>query len=169
MLRAFYCEISYTFSETKPQLTSNLVFRYFSIENWIWNHGQIPKLQYLWYHASKYFPGLDPSGFRQSMAMRETDEEGGLFGGNQISDEEKYKDCDRFKFNCPKCGKEIIFDSALTGAVSTRIILNCLLYTRSRITRTRLYQIISYFEGHPPHQKSLNYLNVKKFTYIELK
>ena len=28
-------------------------------------------------------------------------------------------------------------------------------YTRSRITRTRLYRIISYFEGHLPHQKSL--------------
>ena len=29
-------------------------------------------------------------------------------------------------------------------------------YTRSRITRTRLYQIIAYFEGHLPHQKSLH-------------
>ena len=30
------------------------------------------------------------------------------------------------------------------------------LYTRSRITRTRLYRILSYFEGHLPHQKSLH-------------
>ena len=29
-------------------------------------------------------------------------------------------------------------------------------YTRSRITRTRLYRIIAYFEGHLPHQKSLH-------------
>ena len=29
-------------------------------------------------------------------------------------------------------------------------------YTRSRITRTRLYQIIAYVEGHLPHQKSLH-------------
>ena len=29
-------------------------------------------------------------------------------------------------------------------------------YTRSRITRTRLYQIIAYFEGHLQHQKSLH-------------
>ena len=29
-------------------------------------------------------------------------------------------------------------------------------YTRSRTTRTRLYQIIAYFEGHLPHQKSLH-------------
>ena len=28
--------------------------------------------------------------------------------------------------------------------------------TRSRITRTRLYQIFAYFEGHLPHQKSLH-------------
>ena len=31
-----------------------------------------------------------------------------------------------------------------------------ILYTRSRITRTRLYRIIAYFEGHLPHQKSLH-------------
>ena len=29
-------------------------------------------------------------------------------------------------------------------------------YTRSRITRTCLYQIITYFEGYLPHQKSLH-------------
>ena len=29
-------------------------------------------------------------------------------------------------------------------------------YTRSHITRTHLYQIIAYFEGHLPHQKSLH-------------
>ena len=29
-------------------------------------------------------------------------------------------------------------------------------YTRSRITRTCLYRIIAYFEGHLPHQKSLH-------------
>ena len=62
------------------------------------------------------FVGLDPSGFRQSMAMREAD--GDDVGGIQISDEERYKDCDRFKFNCPGCGKELIFDNALTGPVS---------------------------------------------------
>ena len=31
-----------------------------------------------------------------------------------------------------------------------------LMYTRSRITRTRLNQIIASFEGHLPHQKSLH-------------
>ena len=30
------------------------------------------------------------------------------------------------------------------------------IYTWSRITRTRLYRIIAYFEGHLPHQKSLH-------------
>ena len=29
-------------------------------------------------------------------------------------------------------------------------------YTWSRITQTRLYRIIAYFEGHLPHQKSLH-------------
>ena len=66
------------------------------------------------------FIGLDPSGFRQSMAMREADDDD--VGGTQISDEERYKDCDRFKFNCPACGKELIFDNALTGAVSVSLV-----------------------------------------------
>jgi hypothetical protein len=33
-----------------------------------------------------------------------------------MADEEKYKDCERFKFTCPavNCGREIIFDSVFT-------------------------------------------------------
>ncbi len=66
-----------------------------------------------------YFnPGLDPSGYRHSMRQQENDEEDALLGGAQISEEEKYRDCDRLKFNCPQCGKEIIFDGVFTGAVS---------------------------------------------------
>ena len=37
-----------------------------------------------------------------------------------------------------------------------KILLDYIVYTRSRITRTRLYRIIAYFEGHLPHQKSLH-------------
>ena len=39
---------------------------------------------------------------------------------------------------------------------STIARLGNTVYTRSRITQTRLYQIIAYFEGHLPHQKSLH-------------
>ena len=48
--------------------------------------------------------------------------------------------------------------------LSLCVLIKCLLmlsfcivvYTRSRITQTRLYQIFAYFEGHLPHQKSLH-------------
>ena len=33
---------------------------------------------------------------------------------------------------------------------------NKTVYTQSRITRTRLYRIIAYFEGYLPHQKLLH-------------
>ena len=39
--------------------------------------------------------------------------------------------------------------------IITEIATYRTIYTRSHITRTRLYQIITYFEGHLPHQKSL--------------
>ena len=41
---------------------------------------------------------------------------------------------------------------------STNVILELyfIIYTRSHITQTHLYQIITYFEGHLPHQKSLH-------------
>ena len=64
--------------------------------------------------------GLDPSGYRQAMRAQEEDDDDALLGGTDMSDEEKYKDCDRFKFKCPSsvCGREIIFDNVFSGAVS---------------------------------------------------
>ncbi len=64
------------------------------------------------------FAGLDPNGYRQAMSRQDEDEEDAMLGGAQISDEEKYRDCDRFKFKCPACGKEIIIDNVTTGVVS---------------------------------------------------
>ena len=61
--------------------------------------------------------GLDPSGYRQAM-MREHNGEDEALLGAALSDEEKYRDCDRFKYKCTNCGKEIIMDNAFTGAVS---------------------------------------------------
>ncbi|XP_070539037.1 DNA polymerase alpha catalytic subunit-like [Ptychodera flava] len=59
--------------------------------------------------------GLDASGYRHSIRQREEEAEA-LHGYEaQLADEEKYKDCDRFKFNC-KCGKEIILDSVFSGS-----------------------------------------------------
>ena len=58
--------------------------------------------------------------------MRDAEEDD--FGGIQISDEEKYKDCDRFKFKCTDCGKELIFDNALTGAVSNLMVCRTYIY-----------------------------------------
>jgi len=36
----------------------------------------------------------------------------------QLSDEERYKDCERFTFTCPQCGTDNIYDSVFEGAVS---------------------------------------------------
>lgn len=65
-----------------------------------------------------FFEGLDPSGYKHTARYDEEDE--ALLNGTEISDEEKYRDCERFKFVCPipSCGREIIVDAAFTGAVS---------------------------------------------------
>ncbi|KAL5004890.1 hypothetical protein ScPMuIL_018346 [Solemya velum] len=62
--------------------------------------------------------GLDPSGYKHASHHGEQDDDDAMLGGVQMSEEEKYKDCDRFKFKCPldDCGREIIFDSVFIGA-----------------------------------------------------
>ena len=54
------------------------------------------------------------------MMRRDDDEEDAMLGGGALSEEEKYRDCDRFKFICPntECNKEIILDNVFTGIVS---------------------------------------------------
>lgn len=36
----------------------------------------------------------------------------------QLTDEERYKDCERFTFACPQCGTDNIYDNVFEGAVS---------------------------------------------------
>ncbi|XP_062982560.1 DNA polymerase alpha catalytic subunit [Elgaria multicarinata webbii] len=55
--------------------------------------------------------GLDPSQFKVCHNYHKDEENDDLLGGTvQLTDEEKYKDCERFKFACPKCGTEKIYD-----------------------------------------------------------
>ncbi|XP_035693536.1 DNA polymerase alpha catalytic subunit-like [Branchiostoma floridae] len=61
--------------------------------------------------------GLDPSGYRKAQQYHD-DESEALLGGNAaMTDEEKFKDAERFKFNCPKpeCGKENIWDGVFVA------------------------------------------------------
>ncbi len=50
--------------------------------------------------------------------MTSRDGEDDTLSGTQISDEERFRDCERFVFTCPDCGKQNILDNAFTGAVS---------------------------------------------------
>lgn len=36
----------------------------------------------------------------------------------QLTDEERYKDCERFTFACPQCGTDNVYDGVFEGAVS---------------------------------------------------
>nr|XP_014348431.1 PREDICTED: DNA polymerase alpha catalytic subunit [Latimeria chalumnae] len=61
--------------------------------------------------------GLDPSQFRASSHFHRDEENDALLAGPaQLSDEEKYRDCERFKFSCLKCGTENIYDSVFEGS-----------------------------------------------------
>lgn len=63
--------------------------------------------------------GLDPSQFKVYHHYHKDEESDALLGGPvQLTDEEKYKDCERFTFACPKCGTENIYDNVFDGSVS---------------------------------------------------
>ncbi|KAJ8010866.1 hypothetical protein DPEC_G00079590 [Dallia pectoralis] len=61
--------------------------------------------------------GLDPSQFRgHQQAQREEEADGFLGAPVQLTDEEKYKDCERFTFPCPLCGTDNVYDNVFEGA-----------------------------------------------------
>ncbi|KAG8009409.1 DNA polymerase alpha catalytic subunit [Nibea albiflora] len=61
--------------------------------------------------------GLDPGQFRaQQQYQREEEADGTLGAPVQLTDEERYKDCERFTFTCPQCGTDNIYDSVFEGA-----------------------------------------------------
>uniref|UniRef100_A0A671X5Y0 DNA polymerase n=1 Tax=Sparus aurata TaxID=8175 RepID=A0A671X5Y0_SPAAU len=61
--------------------------------------------------------GLDPSQFRaQQQYQREEEADGTLGAPVQLTNEERYKDCERFTFTCPQCGTDNIYDSVFEGA-----------------------------------------------------
>ncbi|KAJ8309966.1 hypothetical protein KUTeg_011831 [Tegillarca granosa] len=57
---------------------------------------------------------------KHAARQQENEDDDALLGGVQLSDEEKYKDCERLKLKCPEpeCGREIILDTVFTGAES---------------------------------------------------
>lgn len=69
--------------------------------------------------------GLDPSGYRH--AASRNDEDDALLGGAQISDEERYQNCERLKVKCPDCGKELILDGPTSGVVSKPYSFNTII------------------------------------------
>ena len=54
------------------------------------------------------------------MQQRDHEDEDALLGGVQISDEEKYKDCERLEIICPSptCGRKLVLDAPFINAVS---------------------------------------------------
>ncbi|XP_076212107.1 DNA polymerase alpha catalytic subunit isoform X2 [Aptenodytes patagonicus] len=61
--------------------------------------------------------GLDPSQFRVYHHYHKDEENDALVGGPaQLTDEEKYRNCERFKFCCLKCGTENIYDNVFDGS-----------------------------------------------------
>uniref|UniRef100_G1P2P0 DNA polymerase n=1 Tax=Myotis lucifugus TaxID=59463 RepID=G1P2P0_MYOLU len=60
--------------------------------------------------------GLDPTQFRVHHYHKDEENDVLLGGPAQLSDEEKYRDCERFKCPCPACGTENIYDSVFEGS-----------------------------------------------------
>ncbi|XP_066879086.1 DNA polymerase alpha catalytic subunit isoform X2 [Kogia breviceps] len=60
--------------------------------------------------------GLDPTQFRVHHYHKDEENDALLGGPAQLTDEEKYRDCERFKCPCPVCGTENIYDSVFDGS-----------------------------------------------------
>ncbi|CAH0775041.1 unnamed protein product [Bemisia tabaci] len=71
--------------------------------------------------------GLDPSSYRQSTIGRNEDLANGDYSTlGTLTDEERYKNCDKFTFKCSHCSAEIIMDgpSRKTPAGKEELILS---------------------------------------------
>ncbi|XP_076014458.1 DNA polymerase alpha catalytic subunit [Genypterus blacodes] len=63
--------------------------------------------------------GLDPGHFRAHQQYQREEEGEALLGAPvQLTDEERYKDCERFTFACPQCGTDNVYDNVFEGAGS---------------------------------------------------
>uniref|UniRef100_A0A3P9L8F1 DNA polymerase n=1 Tax=Oryzias latipes TaxID=8090 RepID=A0A3P9L8F1_ORYLA len=61
--------------------------------------------------------GLDPSHFRSQQQHQREEEADGMLGAPvQLTDEERYRDCERFTFTCPSCGTDNMYDNVFEGA-----------------------------------------------------
>lgn len=66
-------------------------------------------------------PGLDPGQFRSQQQYQREDEADNMLGvALQLTDEERYKDCEHFTFTCPQCSTDNICDSVFEGTVSSK-------------------------------------------------
>lgn len=64
--------------------------------------------------------GLDPSHFRAHQQQQREDEEDNFLGAPaQLTDEERYRDCEKFTFSCPDCSTENIYDNVFEGTGSS--------------------------------------------------
>lgn len=64
--------------------------------------------------------GLDPAQFRSQQQYQREDEADNMLGVSlQLTDEERYKDCEHFTFICPQCGTDNTCDSVFEGTVSS--------------------------------------------------
>ncbi|KAK3603739.1 hypothetical protein CHS0354_023353 [Potamilus streckersoni] len=104
--------------------------------------------------------GLDPSGYKHASQHHERDDDDAMLSGVQISEEEKYKDCERLKVICPAegCGKEILIDSPFSGVdvhvesclycnMCKKILTDFVPQIHNTLTATIRSHIRTYYEG----------------------
>ncbi|XP_076048772.1 DNA polymerase alpha catalytic subunit [Oratosquilla oratoria] len=106
--------------------------------------------------------GLDPSGYKQSRHYGDGEEDEEM-AGEQISDEERYRSCERFTFMCPsaQCDTIISMDGAFRGVGTQREVVldrcpnpkcNFTIYTKLTPVINKLHMEIQkhinkYYEG----------------------
>ena len=66
--------------------------------------------------------------------QREEEGEGFVGAAAQLTDEERYRDCERFTLACPRCRADNVYDNVFDGAVSP----GALTHTRAGTHTVRL-------------------------------
>lgn len=92
----------------------NLKTIFFFCENLLWGYNSLNDYFFFFF----CLVGLDSTQFRVHQYHKDEENDALLGGPAQLTDEEKYKDCEKFKCLCPTCGTENIYDNVFEGSVS---------------------------------------------------
>jgi hypothetical protein len=113
--------------------------------------------------------GLDSTQFRVHQYHKDEENDALLGGPAQLTDEEKYKDCEKFKCLCPSCGTENIYDNVFEGSVSYSVLfLSFILFGNQYSTECPSLHFREHTDTHRIYIGNLDvsFMSLKNFSNV---